>query len=251
MKLIRSYHGLSAGGSEDDWARAVSPDDDGSFRLDEVLPGPVVVSLDREDGEVFLAAVNVAPGAEADLGILDPNAPPTLGGCVTDAAGRPVAGAIVSLRLAPRGASLESVLTDRDGAFAIPRLVVPGAHIEIRCRGYGPRFLVVDGSLDSPVHIRLRPGGRLRIETDPGVPAETPAEWTIALLGGSLRFTPVCERELDEDGAARFLLTGLPDGPLRLEGSLFDPAGRPLFCAREVRVVAGETFVVVLVLRPE
>lgn len=147
--------------------RAAS-DAEGRFTLRHVVPGHWDLVVARR-GFAAARRPGVEVGAEAeptDLGVVELEAGVVLEGLVTDAAGRPVAGAEVAPRRSESSSSLPgardepagaTVTTDAEGRFRLDDLRAGGrVDLEARHRDYLPGFVPgVDPATSGPVTLPL------------------------------------------------------------------------------------------------
>jgi hypothetical protein len=114
--------------------------------------------------------VEAAPGETLDLGEVAFDAGVDVSGRVTDAADRPVGGAIVETDLhgAPK------VQTDREGRFRLANVPKRPARLHVVASGFVPSVVAVDGAAPpNALVVRLFHGGRLvaTLEDPAGAPA--------------------------------------------------------------------------------
>jgi protocatechuate 3,4-dioxygenase beta subunit len=200
-------------------------DDQGRFRIAGLVPGAAVsLSVQAPGLRGGLSSVRLPlEGSPALVAIqLEPAA--ALAGRLTDAGGRPIAGAVVTLQEPPS----PRVLTDGDGRFLLDGLA-PGRREAVALRPGGRRLAraavelkVGPNPLDLTVPAGLPVSGRVVDEQGAPVPAarlflegEDPEDRWLAVGA--------------EDGS--FLLTGIPEGDYRLSvlaAGFAQPEPRPV-----------------------
>lgn len=213
-------------------------DQDGSFRIGGVAPGPIQIrALARGWQSAELANLEVPAGRDlkgVEI-VLQPGA--RIEGQVLSPARRPVPGARVSL-LQPRSGGVRpraqvGGMTDGEGRYLLEG-VPPGAHsVAVEHGSYQRTVRDLDVRMgDNTLDITLEGGNQVsgRVVDESGAPV---ANVRIALLEG-VRFANPPEGMSGPDGA--FEISGVPDGTYRI---LADKEGYATRHDREPVTVAG------------
>jgi hypothetical protein len=235
---------------KDQWAREVLPEPNGCFELTEVPAGRLIAAIEHNNCEMVLRDFDVEPGDDINLGEIRVDALPRVTGRVTDDSGRPVA-ALVALFARSGRKRIVSQATGSEGCFDLRIVALPDGWIEVRARGLGRAFILATASLKSPLAVRLKPEGRLRIALEPDVSLRATPDWTATIPGGSVVWDPPAKAVFDPGGRLCFELGELPDGNVRIRCRARDRIGRRLVGETDVRVVAGQVHTATITLRPE
>ncbi len=155
-------------------ADSTTLDEDGSFELDRLPPGPAVVRVfDQESALLVFRSVTVAAGT-VDLGELHIGERVEFRGSVTDAGGNGIAGAQVFL-LDPATMEARAATTTRaDGTFDLR--LARGLPVRLRVSRGGFGTQVVDAS--EPCVVTLEAAGSVRVAL-PSRLAASGASWWI------------------------------------------------------------------------
>jgi 5-hydroxyisourate hydrolase-like protein (transthyretin family) len=137
-------------------------DADGRFTFPAVHGCGCDLQLCIHEETGYLAETFVADGEQIDLDVLTMKPAATLTGCVRDAAGRAVAGAVISLRrldaetLSTASAAGEHALTNRDGRYRVRGL--EAGEYELTTANHAP------GAKPLMRRFRVRPAQQLAID---------------------------------------------------------------------------------------
>jgi protocatechuate 3,4-dioxygenase beta subunit len=207
--------------------RSTSADSGGRFHLADMLPGRVIVEIDRAGSVPFRSSgLRLAPGQRLDLGSIALRDGVRITGRIVDEADAPIEGARVVLAAGPgSGAAGPDVVAVSDGAGQFATAALDGVH-ELRVSATGmqsqsravqvtaaaPPTLTVrlaraDALLEGSVHDEVgRPLARARvIAWPPPVAGDDPMD----------RASPLASALTDAGG--HFQLQRLPRGPLVVE----------------------------------
>jgi len=132
---------------------------DGAYALDDLMPGPVAFAVEARGYAPFVTRLTIRPGVvnEPDPFVLSEGV--ILRGRVLDGSGKGVAGA----RILAWGNEENAVVTDEDGAFAIPHMAPGRVDLSVKAKGMAEVLLtplVADAA--PPLTITVRPGGLVR-----------------------------------------------------------------------------------------
>lgn len=212
-----------------DGSFVVTPSELGRFRFtagtDDRMPG-----MQRE--------VDVAPGAVVDLGEVRLEPPTVLRGKAVDACGIPVGDARVTFDTDLYDYFPGEVLTDADGAFAIPAPPFAAGVLTVEAEGYGIVTLEVD-DVREPLAVTVHAAARAEVfvEVDPAIAPQTyDLKVGKKLPSGAVRWRYVA-RPIWQSGTRRFLVGDLAPGPTLFRAvTPWDQVG-----LTEVDIKAGET----------
>jgi hypothetical protein len=219
--------------------RSVASDSRGGFQLADILPGSVIIEVDR-GGSVPRRSPLMAlqPGQRLDVGTISIQDGVRLAGRITDDSGDPLDGARVVVGAGAASTKAESdvvVMTDRGGQFVTSvsegvhqlRVSAPGMQdhsVTVRAVAgvpQDPQDLVVrlgraDGALDGSVHDGLgRPLVRARVIAWPAPLPSSAAASSGALPAIADGVAPLASTTTDAGG--HFALSRLPRAMILIE----------------------------------
>ena len=201
--------------------------DDGSFRLEGVMPGMIAGGADmpRHVAGIF-GPVELEAGQEVDVGEIELLFGRTVVGRVTDGAGEPVEGVEVAVGalvpIAPVGILQPAGVTGSDGRYEVRGIPEDGALIGVARRTHAEPWIVEEGRGDSvdfslktsaPILVRVRDfegepviGAKIVMESNEQTPAD--------MFGGMMMMD-----FLDKDGGRlKVETTEVEPGDYRVEG---------------------------------
>ena len=128
-------------------------------KLDRLRPGPVDVTVDLPGFAPSTIRVELKPGESAPVGPFEFTSGVTLTGRVTDASGRPVAGA----RVTPYENDARTATTAADGSFSLPHLTPGATEICVVAGAFPETRLVATAAAGGyATAVTLRPGGTVK-----------------------------------------------------------------------------------------
>lgn len=151
-------------------------DAEGRFTLDDLVPGPYLVTAYVAGRFAAHSRVVVVPQAAELVMVVDAGLVPHLGRVVADADGKPVAGARVETNVGVvlgLGSAASRAVTDAEGRFEV-LVGAGGVDYGVDAHGYEPLRLSRSRPMDAPVELRLRRAARVegRVTRDgDGLPA--------------------------------------------------------------------------------
>ena len=132
---------------------------DDAYAVDDLLPGPVSFAVEAKGYAPFVTRLTIEPGAVNEPEPFEPSEGITLRGRVVDGAGKGIRGA----RILAWGNEENAVVTDEDGAFAIPHMAPGRVDLSVTAEGMAEVQLtprIADAM--PPLTITVRPGGLVR-----------------------------------------------------------------------------------------
>jgi len=242
------YRSLGSGG--DDGGYDATTDADGRFEISDAASGRFAlqvaahgfapqqvpgVELPRGEATVDLGTVILAPGAQLEGLVTDPDGRPLEGAEVTVVEGgfaffRPQRGG---------GDESEPLRTGADGRFRVGDLS-PGEPLNllVKRQGYAQRHVQgVRPPTEEPVTVVLEPAGRLSgvVMDEAGSPVENAFVTAVQSAGGPRFSTGYSHGRSDEDGA--FALDDVPPGEITLQ---VRAEGFQTYSRSGLRLAAGE-----------
>jgi protocatechuate 3,4-dioxygenase beta subunit len=237
--------GAAAAAVAGDSGEEQTTDADGTFVLDGIAPGKVLITVTHPDYSDAHQTVDVTEGAPAAE--IRMSAGGAIGGVVLSDAGQPLSGADVVLQAAGdtgfgrlMAAEGSSAVTDATGHFRFDHLPAGRYTLEASLRSQkSPPLAVVlaDGQVRDDALLQIAAGATLQ-----GVVSGIPDSWkngmTVAASGanswsGSTR--------TGADG--RFQFTGVPTGTVTLRGTAGDFAGSSRSVMKQVEMPEGQEVV--------
>jgi len=209
-------------------------DADGLYTLDGVPDGDQNVEFQKTGFALLRKPVSVASGKDVRLDVeMDPGR--ELRGRVVDHAGRGVLGAYVSADMSNVGGAQrpEFVTTDGDGSFSMQGLTDGRYRVTARKEGFvTAEANDVELPQMRPITLTLEAGATINGRVT-GIPPEQFTQVIVTASGGSSR------NQAYADNGGNFVLNGLPDGRVRVDGILTAGAGRRMAATKTIVIENG------------